>query len=56
MNEQTDPNNTEFVLPIICHKCNTELNLSMEFALLASKDEITNKKTNEDITEEDKTE
>ena len=34
MNE-TNPDNTEFVLPIVCPHCSKELNLAMMFALLA---------------------
>ena len=32
---ETNPDNTEFVLPIVCPHCNKELNLAMIFALLA---------------------
>ena len=34
MNE-TNPENTEFVLPIVCPHCSKELNVAMIFALLA---------------------
>lgn len=41
--------NTDLVLPIICHSCGVENQLSVAFALLAPKEEITNTKTNDHI-------
>lgn len=32
---ETNPDNTEFVLPIVCPHCSKEINLAMMFALLA---------------------
>ena len=32
---ESNPDNTEFVLPIVCPHCSKEINLAMIFALLA---------------------
>lgn len=49
MTEKKDTSETTFVLPIICTHCGKEVELSMDFALLAPKDEITNTKQDDNI-------
>ena len=34
MTEPTNPEDTQFILPIICQHCGEEINLAMSFALM----------------------
>lgn len=53
MNE-TNPDNTEFVLPIVCPHCSKEISLAMIFALLAPDAVVPPKpKTEDSIIEEE---
>ena len=48
---ETNPDNTEFVLPIVCPHCSKELNLAMMFALLAPDAEVPKDNKAIDVTE-----
>lgn len=50
MNDPKETSETTFVLPIVCTHCGEEIELSMDFALLApKKEEIINTKKDDHI-------